>query len=67
MRRLAITLFILLSAFAASAQSLLDTFEQSLAKLGAYKVCFTVNLDDSYTLTGEYVVEGTNFYVRING
>lgn len=67
MRRLAITLFILLSAFVVSAQSLLDTFEQSLAKLGAYKVCFTVNLDDSYTLTGEYVVEGTNFYVRING
>ena len=65
MRRLALTFFVLLSIFAASAQSLLDTIEQSLATLGAYKVEFTVNLDNSYTFTGRYIVEGANFYVGV--
>ena len=65
MRRLALTFFVLLSVFAASAQSLLDTIEQSLATLGAYKVEFTVNLDNSYTFTGRYIVEGANFYVGV--
>lgn len=65
MRRLVFTLFMLICSFSASAESLLDTFEKSLTALGAYKVCFTVNLDNSYTLAGEYVVEGANFYVRL--
>lgn len=65
MRRLVFTLFMLICSFSASAESLLDSFEKSLTALGAYKVCFTVNLDNSYTLAGEYVVEGANFYVRL--
>lgn len=65
MRRLVFALFMLLCSFSASAESLLDSFEKSLTALGAYKVCFTVNLDNSYTLAGEYVVEGANFYVRL--
>ena len=52
MRFVTLTIFILLSALTASAQSLLDTFESSLKSLGLYRVEFDVSLDSDYTLKG---------------
>ena len=67
MRFVTLTIFILLSALTASAQSLLDTFESSLKSLGLYRVEFDVSLDGDYTLKGEYIVDKQNFYVKLGG
>lgn len=66
MRKIALTLFIIIGTLTASAESLLETFEKSLAAMGTYRVEFAVTIDD-YTSSGSYVVSGDNFYAAVEG
>lgn len=67
MRRLTLTLFIIIASWSvAAAQSLLDTFEKNLAQLGLYRAQFTVEID-GYQTSGSYIVEGDNFYATMAG
>ena len=66
MRKLILTLFIIIGSFAASAQSLLETFERSLESLKTYRVEFEVMVE-SYSTRGEYVVSGSDFYTKVDG
>ncbi len=64
MRRLIFTLFIIIgiATATASAQTLLDTFKNSIAALGEYRVEFTIELGE-YKSSGSYIVSGDNFYI----
>ena len=66
MKRLILTLFIIIGTFSASAESLLEKFERSLAALGSYRVDFTVTLGDA-TTEGSYAVSGNDFYITLYG
>ena len=66
MRRLILTLFIIIGAFSASAESLLEKFERQLAALGDYRVEFTVTIGDT-TTEGSYAVSGEDFYITLYG
>ena len=64
MRKLILTLFIIIGAFSASASSLLEQFEQSLASMGDYGVTFSVKIGDVAT-EGHYAVSGNDFYIVV--
>ncbi len=66
MRRVILTLFIIVGCFSASAESLLSCFERSLAALGDYRVAFTVTMGDMVT-EGNYAVSGNDFYITLYG
>ena len=67
MRRVALTLFIIIASwYTLSAQSLLDTFEKNIAQLGVYQVKFTVEID-GYKMAGSYIVDGDDFYAAMEG
>ena len=66
MRKLVLTLFIILGSFSASATSLLETIERSFAALGDYRVTFTVTMDNMVT-EGSYAVSGNDFYITLYG
>ena len=67
MRRLTLTLFIIIASWSvAAAQSLLDTFEKNLAQMRVYRAQFTVEID-GYQTSGSYIVEGDNFYATMAG
>lgn len=66
MRKLVLTLFIILGSFSASAASLLETIERSFAALGNYRVTFTVTMDNMVT-EGSYAVSGKDFYITLYG
>lgn len=66
MRRVLSALFIIIGIGSASAESLLDTFEQSLAQMGQYSVKFTVTMDQ-YSSSGSYIVSGSDFYAAVDG
>ena len=66
MRKLVLTLFIILGSFSASAATLLETIERSFAALGNYRVTFTVTMDNMVT-EGSYAVSGKDFYITLYG
>lgn len=66
MRKLVLTLFIILGSFSASAATLLETIERSFAALGNYRVTFTVTMDNMVT-EGSYAVSGNDFYITLYG
>ena len=66
MRKLVLTLFIILGSFSASATSLLETIERSFAALGDYRGTFTVTMDNMVT-EGSYAVSGNDFYITLYG
>ncbi|MBQ6869799.1 MAG: hypothetical protein IJO17_04970 [Alistipes sp.] len=66
MRRLILTLFIIIGAFTASAEGLIEHFENSLKGLGDYRVTFTATMGDMVT-AGNYAVSGNDFYIVIAG
>ena len=66
MRRLILTLFIIIGAFSASAEGLIEHFENSLKGLGDYRVTFTATMGDMVT-SGNYAVSGSDFYIVIAG
>lgn len=66
MRRLILTLFIIIGAFSASAEGLIEHFENSLKGLGDYRVTFTATMGDMVT-AGNYAVSGSDFYIVIAG
>ena len=66
MRKLVLTLFIILGSFSASATSLLEAIERSFAALGDYRVTFTVTMDNMVT-EGSYAVSGNDFYITLYG
>ena len=66
MRKITLTLFILLATFAVRAESLLSAFEQNIKALGRYRVQFEVTLDE-HRSAGYYIVEGDNFYISVDG
>ena len=66
MRRLSISLFIIIGIATASAESLLDGISARLAAMGCYKATFTIAVDGT-NITGHYIVEGQNFYVATEG
>lgn len=66
MRRLILTLFIIIGAFSASAEGLIEHFESSLKGLGDYRVTFTATMGDMVT-AGNYAVSGSDFYIVIAG
>ena len=66
MRRVLAALFIIIGIKAASAATLLDTFEQTLTAMGRYCVEFTVTMDQ-YSTSGRYVVSGNDFYATVEG
>ena len=66
MRSLILNLFIIIGISTASAQSLLDSFSQRLAAMGCYKAKFAIVVDGQ-TVGGEYIVDGSNFYVAAEG
>ncbi|MBQ3208974.1 MAG: hypothetical protein IJB23_04055 [Alistipes sp.] len=66
MRRLILTLFIIIGAFTASAEGLIEHFENSLKGLGDYRVTFTATMGDMVT-SGNYAVSGSDFYIVIAG
>ena len=66
MRSLILSLFIIIGISAASAQSLLDSFSQNLAAMGCYKAKFAIVVDGQ-TVGGQYIVDGSNFYVAAEG
>ncbi|MBQ9138516.1 MAG: hypothetical protein IJX65_07775 [Alistipes sp.] len=66
MRKIVLTLFIIIGTLSASAQSLLDTLSESLAAMGRYEARVQIAIDD-YSLAGGYIVEGTDFYAYMDG
>ena len=66
MRRLILTLFIIIGTFSASAEGLIEHFENSLKGLGDYRVTFTATMGDMVT-AGNYAVSGSDFYIVIAG
>ena len=66
MKRVLAALFIIIGIKAASAATLLDTFEQTLTAMGRYCVEFTVTMDQ-YSTSGRYVVSGNDFYAAVEG
>ena len=66
MRRLILTLFIIIGTFSASAEGLIEHFENSLKGLGDYRVTFTATMGDMVT-SGNYAVSGSDFYIVIAG
>ncbi len=66
MRRLILTLFIIIGIFSASAEGLIEHFENSLKGLGDYRVTFTATMGDMVT-SGNYAVSGNDFYIVIAG
>lgn len=64
MRRLILTLFIIIGTFTASAEGLIEHFENSLKGLGDYRVTFTATMGDMVT-AGNYAVSGNDFYIVI--
>ena len=66
MRSIILSLFIIIGIGVASAQSLLDSFSQRLASMGRYQAKFAVVVDGQ-TIGGEYIVEGSNFYITSDG
>ncbi len=66
MRRLILTLFIIIGTFSASAEGLIEHFESSLKGLGDYRVTFTATMGDMVT-SGNYAVSGNDFYIVIAG
>lgn len=66
MRRLILTLFIIIGTFSASAEGLIEHFENSLKGLGDYSVTFTATMGDMVT-SGNYAVSGSDFYIVIAG
>lgn len=49
-----------------SAQPLLESVQKNLAALGRYSVTFEATME-GYATKGEYVVDGNNFYVSLEG
>lgn len=67
MKRVVLTLFIIIaSLYSASAISLLDTIERTLAQMGAYSVELTVSVD-SNSMKYYYIIDGENCYVQSQG
>ena len=67
MRRVVLTLFIIIASLcSASASSLLDTIERTLADMGAYSVKFTIGVDNRL-LNYYYIIDGENSYLQSEG
>ena len=64
MRKLILTLFIIIGTLSARAQSLLQTLNDSLVAMGDYQVEVVVAFGDT-TTEGSYAVSGQNFYMRL--
>ena len=64
MRKLILTLFIIIGTLSARAQSLLQTLNDSLTAMGDYQVEVVVAFGDT-TTEGSYAVSGQNFYMRL--
>ena len=64
MRKLVLTLFIIMGTLSARAQSLLETLNASLAAMGDYQVEVSVAMGDT-TTEGSYAVSDQNFYMRL--
>ncbi|MBQ7856640.1 MAG: hypothetical protein IJ348_05945 [Alistipes sp.] len=70
MRKILLFMALVTAPLAAMAEgaggSLLSTFDAHLKSLGCYRVLFGVRAD-GYESTGEYVVDGSDFYVASDG
>ena len=67
MRRVVLTLFIIIASLcSASATTLLDAIERTLAGMGAYSVALAVSIDNR-TMNYYYIIDGENCYVQSQG